>query len=118
MNLAVPVTLKAMPLRLFLILVLLLIGSLSCGRKPESKGPSRHYQMTGKVVSLNPKNQTASIDAAAIPDYMEAMKMDYPIASRAEFDSLSPGESIKATVNVYESGDYDLSGIQKADVGR
>ena len=44
--------------------------------------------------------------------------MDYPIASPSEFNSLSAGESIKATVNVYESGDYDLSGIQKANAGK
>jgi hypothetical protein len=107
-----------MTLRSVPILVLLLFCSLACGHKPESKGPARHYQLTGKVVSLNQKDQTASVDAAAIPGYMEAMKMDYPIASKAEFDSLSPGESIKATVNVYESGDYDLSGIQKADAAK
>jgi Copper binding periplasmic protein CusF len=99
-------------------LILLLLASLACGHKPEAKGPARHYQLRGRVVSLNRKDQTASIDAAEIPGYMEAMKMDYPIASKAEFDALSAGESIKATVNVYESGDYDLSGIQKMDAGK
>ncbi len=98
--------------------LILLFLSLSCGHKPESKGPARHYQLTGQVVSLNQKSQTALIDAAAIPGYMEAMKMDYPIASPSEFNSLSAGESIKATVNVYESGDYDLSGIQKTNAGK
>ena len=102
-----------MTLRFSLGLIPLMVATLACGHKPEAKGPARHYQLTGKIVSLNKKEQTASIDAAAIPDYMEAMKMDYPIASKTEFDSLSPGEVIKATVNVYESGDYDLSGIQK-----
>ena len=104
---------SVIPLRSLLALILLVLFSLSCGHKPESKGPARHYQLTGRVVSLNKKDQTASIDAAAIPGYMEAMRMDYPIASKTEFDSLSVGELIKATVNVYESGDYDLSGIQK-----
>jgi hypothetical protein len=107
-----------MNLRSSLGLILLILSSLACGPKSESKGPARHYQLTGRVVSLNKQNQTASIDAAAIPGYMEAMKMDYPIASKAEFDSLSAGESIKATVNVYESGDYNLSGIRQADAGK
>jgi len=109
---------KCMTLRSQLGLIPLILFSLACGPKQESKGPARHYQLTGRVVSLNKKDRTASIDAAAIPGYMEAMKMDYPIASQAEFDSLSAGESIKATVNVYESGDYDLSGIQKTDTGK
>ena len=107
-----------MTLRSLLGLTLLVLSSLACGHKPESKGSARHYQLTGRVVALNQKDQTASIDAAAIPGYMEAMKMDYPIASKAEFDSLAAGESIKATVNVYDSGDYDLSGIQKAGTGK
>ena len=102
----------------FLSVFVLLSFSFACGPKPESKGPVRHYQLTGRVVGLNQKDQTASINAAAIPGYMEAMKMDYPIASKTEFNSLSVGEPIKATVNVYESGDYDLSGIQKADAGK
>ena len=107
-----------MTLRSLLGLTLLILSSLACGHKPESKGPARHYQLTGRVISLNKKDRTASIDAAEIPGYMEAMKMDYPIASQAEFDSLSAGETIKATVNVYESGDYDLSGIQKTGTGK
>ena len=107
-----------MTLRSLLGLTLLILSSLACGHKPESKGPARHYQLTGRVVSLNKKDRTASIDAAEIPGYMEAMKMDYPIASQAEFDSLSAGETIKAIVNVYESGDYDLSSIQKTDTAK
>ncbi len=97
---------------------ILIFFIISCGHQSRSKEPARHYQVTGRVISLNKKDQTASIDAAAIPGYMEAMKMDYPIASPTEFNSLSVGESIKATVNVYESGDYDLSGIQKASAGK
>ena len=107
-----------MSLRLLLGLTCLTLFSLACGPRAESKGPARHYQLTGRVVSLNSKDQTASVDAAAIPGYMEAMKMDYPIASKTEFNSLTTGESIKATVNVYESGDYDLSGIQKTNSGK
>lgn len=107
-----------MTLRSLFGLTLLIFSSLACSHKPESKGPARHYQLTGRVVSLNKKDRTASIDAAEIPGYMEAMKMDYPIASQTEFDSLSAGEAIKATVNVYESGDYDLSGIQKTGPGK
>ncbi len=107
-----------MTLRSQLGLTLFFLAGLGCGHKPEAKGPARHYSLTGRVVSLNRKDQTASVDAAAIPNYMEAMKMDYPIASKAEFDSLAVGDNIKATVNVYESGDYDLSGIQKTSAGK
>ena len=62
---------------------------------------------------LNTKDQTASIDAAAVPGFMEAMTMDYPVKSKSEFDALHPGEKIKATLNVSADNDqYNLTGIQ------
>jgi Cu/Ag efflux protein CusF len=74
--------------------------------------PVKHYQLTGRVVSINAKEQTAAIDAAAIPSFMEAMTMEYPIASKAEFATLQPGERITATVNVSDDGSYNLSQIK------
>lgn len=92
-------------------LILLFLG---CGHKATEKGPAKHYQLTGKILSVNDKDQTASIDAQAIPNYMEAMTMTYPIADKSEFKSLQVGEEIQATVNVYDSGDYDLSSVKKS----
>jgi Cu/Ag efflux protein CusF len=94
-------------------LLLLALALGACGRAPESAGPQKHYALTGKVVALNPKDHTATIDAAAIPNYMEAMTMEYPIRSKSEFEALHVGERIEATVNVREDGIYDLSGIHK-----
>jgi Cu/Ag efflux protein CusF len=101
-------------LRQFVFLALLLAVDLGCGSKPESKGAAHHYPVTGRVMALDPKNHTVSLDAAAIPGYMEAMRMDYPIPSQKEFEALHVGDRIQATVNVYDSGDYDLSSIQKS----
>jgi hypothetical protein len=98
--------------RLIILVLGLVITGLACNRKPEVKGPARHYELRGRVVSLNNKSQTASIDTQAIPNYMEAMSMDYPVPSRQEFSRLHVGDQIKGTLNVYESGDYDLSSIQ------
>ncbi len=98
------------------IATLLLLVCTSCSQKPAVKGPAKHYTLTGKVLSLNSKDRTASVNAAAIPDYMEAMTMSYPIASKSEFDSLRIGEQIQATVNAYDSGDYDLSAVK--DLGK
>ncbi len=96
------------------LLFVAMLFATGCAEKKAQKGSAKHYQLTGKVLSLNSKDQTASIDAAAIPDYMNAMTMSYPIAEKSEFESLHPGDQIRATVNVYDSGDYDLSAIQKA----
>jgi|SRR3954454_6885148 len=104
--------------RQFAFLTLLLAVDLACGSKPESKGAAHHYPVTGRVMALDPKNHTISLDAAAIPGYMEAMRMDYPVPSRKDFDILHVGDKIQATVNVYDSGDYELSSIQKAMPGK
>lgn len=105
-------------LRHFLLLTLILAASLGCGSKPESKGAARRYHVTGRVMALGAKNQTVSLDAAAIPGYMEAMRMDYPVPSRKDFDSLHVGDHIQATVNVYDSGDYDLSSVQRSNASK
>jgi Cu/Ag efflux protein CusF len=105
-------------LRHFFLLTLILAASLACNSKPESKGAARHYHVTGRVMALDAKNQTVSLDAAAIPGFMEAMRMDYPVPSRKDFDSLHIGDNIQATVNVYDSGDYDLSTIQPASASK
>lgn len=99
-------------MRQLILLTLILASSIACSSKPESKGAARHYHVTGRVMALDAKNQTISLDASAIPGYMEAMRMDYPVPSRKDFDSLHVGDKIQATVNVYDSGDYDLSSVQ------
>jgi Cu/Ag efflux protein CusF len=105
-------------LRSFILLLVVVALNIACGSKPESKGTAHHYPVTGRVMAVDAKNQTVSLDAAAIPGYMEAMRMDYPVPSRKDFDQLHVGDKIQATVNVYDSGDYELSSIQKTSSGK
>lgn len=105
-------------LRQFALLLVLLATTLSCSSKPQAKGPAHHYPVSGRVMSLDNKNQTVSLDAGAIPGYMEAMKMDYPVASRKDFDLLHVGDTIEATVNVYDSGDFDISSVHPRSPGK
>lgn len=87
----------------------LLVACLGCSHKP---GPvDRHFHLTGEVKSLDNATHTANIDAAAIPNYMEAMSMDYPIKSASEFSQLHVGEHIEATLNVHSDDTYDLTDI-------
>src|SRR3954452_3762649 len=105
-------------LRKFVLLPVLLAVNLACASKPESKGAAHHYPVTGRVLALDAKNQTVSLDASAIPGYMEAMRMGYPVPSRRDFDALHVGDKIQATVNVYDSGDYELASVQKSTSGK
>jgi Cu/Ag efflux protein CusF len=97
----------------FAVPLAILLVVLSGCSKPAAPTPEKHYTLTGKVVSVNAKEQTASIDHEPIKGWMdEAMTMDYPIRSKAEFDQLHPGDRISATVNV-RGLDYDLTDIRK-----
>lgn len=91
------------------ILVFLLL--LACAPATKS-AQQKHYQLTGKIVSVDAKEQTAAIDAAAIKGYMEAMTMDYPIHSKNDFASLHPGDHITATLDVSDDGSYTVSHIK------
>jgi Cu/Ag efflux protein CusF len=93
---------------LFCIACVLVLCS-ACSHK--SGASDRHFHLTGEVKSLDANVHTANIDAAAIPNYMEAMSMDYPIKSAAEFNRLKVGEHIDATLNVHNDASYDLSDI-------
>ena len=85
--------------------------SIACAH-PAKPAPQKHYPLTGKVVSIDSKDQTAAIDAAAIKNFMEAMTMDYPIQSKSEFAALHPGDQITAIVDVNDDGSYTLSRIK------
>ena len=101
-------------MRSILFAFVLVFGLIACSRKPEAGGPERQYPVSGKIISLDAGHQTAMIDAAAIPGFMDAMAMDYPIQSKSEFESLHPGDRIKAIVHVNATGDsYFVSDIQK-----
>lgn len=103
--------------RAFLALPLLALA-LACSKKRPDFVVAHRYTLTGTVVSVNSKDQTANIDAAAVPGFMEAMTMDYPIKSKSEFDALHPGEKIMATLNVSASNDdYNLTGIREQNPG-
>jgi Cu/Ag efflux protein CusF len=93
----------------FVVSTLFLSMACAPGAKP---APQKHYALSGKVVSVNAKEQSAAIDAAAVKDYMEAMTMEYPIQSKTEFATLHPGDHITATIDVGDDGSFTLSHIK------
>jgi Cu/Ag efflux protein CusF len=101
-----------------ILAVILAVVLAGCGRPPEEKQPEKHYHLAGEVTALNRKDQTATVKHGAIGDWMGAMTMEYPIKSKAEFDSLKVGEQIEATVDVVGDTDYSLSGIQRKGPGK
>jgi protein SCO1/2 len=96
-----------------------MLATLSaCSRPPEAAHPEHQYALSGKVVALDAKSQTATVNAAAIPNFMDAMTMEYPVKSKGDFNKLHVGDRIKATVDVAGDGGYDLSNIQIQNTGK
>jgi protein SCO1 len=64
----------------------------------------KQYPVRGKVVSVNPTRGEVTLDAAAIPGFMEAMTMPYKLKDPVLLSELHPGDEITATLVV---GDRD-----------
>lgn len=105
-------------MRFVFVIVCCLALLSACAARQNESAPERHYPLSGTVVAVNLQDRTATIDAAAIPNFMEAMTMAYPVKSEAELRSLHAGDKITATVNVREEGVYDLSGIKVQPPGK
>lgn len=84
----------------------------ACNRHNETLKARRHFPLTGKIVALDAQHRVATIDAAAIPNYMEAMTMDYPISPASNFEALHVGDSIRGTLDVADDDRYALSNIK------
>ena len=87
------------PLRdLFLALVTFVSALLpvSCTKHSEA----RHYSMHGKIMSVDKLGHELIIDHDAIPGFMEAMTMPYPVSDMAMLDKVGAGDEIKADLRV------------------
>ena len=79
----------------FLTLGLALFLS-ACTKTPEAK----HYALHGKIVAIDKLGHELIIDHDAIPGFMEAMTMAYPVADNAMLEQVTPGDEIRAQIKV------------------
>jgi protein SCO1/2 len=66
----------------------------------------KHYQLKGKVISIDKRGNMANIDAEAIPGFMDAMTMPYPVKPESDLDKLKPGDLVTADVVVTEDNSW------------
>ena len=79
----------------FLTLGSILVLS-ACTKTPEAK----HYALHGKIVAIDKLGHELIIDHDAIPGFMEAMTMPYPVADNAMLEQVTPGDEIRAQIKV------------------
>lgn len=81
----------------FVVIALLVLAA--CHSKTESK----HYVLTGKIISIDKNSQSMLIDGDEIKGFMEAMAMTYTVKNTKEMDGLNPGDVIVA--DLMQQGD-------------
>jgi protein SCO1/2 len=62
--------------------------------------PEQRFDLKGKVVVVNKSDGTVTLAHEAIPGYMAAMTMDYPVKDKWVLDVAKPGQTLQATLVV------------------
>jgi Cu/Ag efflux protein CusF len=113
----------------FTIAVGVIACAVACGSQPQreaappasqtppasqaSSSATMRYDMKGKVVAIDKAGERLTIDHEAIPGFMGAMTMAYPVRDPHAFDVVSSGAEITAKV-VSSGGSYWLEDVQLA----
>ncbi len=64
----------------------------------------QRYEVVGEVLQLDAEKQTATIKHHEIVGWMDAMTMEFRVPDKAEWDKLSVGAHIRATLFVNDDG--------------
>jgi protein SCO1 len=89
-------------MRRAVVLALLVFLILACAKpeKPLSEKGEKLYTLKGKILSREAADNSLKLDHEAIPGYMEAMTMDYPVRG-AKVAQLPPDKAkIEARLHV------------------
>lgn len=82
----------------FIPLIVLVAMGIAC--RPRRSANEKRYPLTGKVVSVEKADRTATIAHDEVPGYMPAMTMPFKIKNEADLEMLKPGDQVTATLIV------------------
>jgi protein SCO1/2 len=103
--------------------VALCVQLMACSSPPKQSEPQistpaqspqterQRYDLKGKVVSIDKPGKRLTVDHEAIPGFMGAMTMPYPVKDEHLLDNLSPGDQVTAKV-VSGGGQFWLENIE------
>ncbi|HET6576533.1 MAG TPA: copper-binding protein [Fimbriiglobus sp.] len=79
---------------------------------PTAKEAAKVYDITGKVVSLDPEDKLVELDHKDIPGLMKAMTMKFPVADAKLLAGLKPGDAVRGKLTA-KSGEYVITALEK-----
>ncbi|HEY1763438.1 MAG TPA: SCO family protein [Opitutaceae bacterium] len=86
------------------------------GAGPATDDGERHFPLTGEVVSADPARKILVVRHSAVPGYMPAMTMEFPV-SAGDAQTAKVGERIRADLVVEKKGTVRLEKIWPDDKG-
>jgi protein SCO1 len=100
------------------------VGLIGCASPPQQNAApqaaaskpaqaEQRYELKGKVVAVDKSGKKLTVDHEAIPGFMGAMTMPYPVKDEHLLENLTAGEPITAKV-VSGSGGFWLEEIAPA----
>ncbi len=89
---------RAQRVMAILVGLIMVFANTSC--QTEKPLPEQRFDLRGKVLAIDKTAGTVTLQHEAIPGYMAAMTMDYPIKDKWVFDVVKPGQTIHATLVV------------------
>ncbi|MGH9682379.1 MAG: copper-binding protein [Candidatus Acidiferrales bacterium] len=95
---------KTREVAIAVLLVAFVWGLGACKKASVPQEQGKRYQLQGKVLSVDPDNGYVEVDGKAIPGYMGAMAMPYPVADKRDLKRLGVGDKITADLVVAPSG--------------
>jgi protein SCO1/2 len=105
---------KRLALLPILLFALAFAGPIGCHSKPaptaddSSTAQFKTYPLRGKIVATNSATGEVTIDAQAIPGFMEAMTMPYKVRDVRMIGELHPGDLVTADVLVSQGADAQV----------
>jgi protein SCO1/2 len=88
---------------------------LSCQPNEETDG--KRYDLSGKVMSVDPDSNRVTIAHDEIEGFMQAMTMPFAVQDPSELESVSPGDQVEAILVVSDERSWveNLVILQKGD---
>lgn len=100
---------------LLLSAVVAVVGG--CNNSSDSSAPAKTnnakvYDVTGKIVSLDPAKKVVTLDHEDIPGFMKAMTMEFPVSDAKLLNGLKAGDAVHGKITS-ESGGYAVTSLEK-----